>query len=273
VEQTLRALLDEQTASGTLGPGGKLPTERDLAERLAAPRSAVRRALDRLEGDGLIVRQVGRGTFLTEAADHHFSGAPPDTSPAEIMQVRLTIEPPIAALAARLATQADLDRITGFLDAGGRSDGFEAFEAQDAQLHRAIAQAAHNGLLMSMFDVMSTARALPVWGTLKRRTSTPGRRADYHRGHVRIVTALADRDPDGAATAMRPSPGQRRLLTGLAPPAQWHLRAPQNEPAGTIEPGPATAMGRLRGTWRPRWDVCGGRDLSPGGWPEWGRSG
>ena len=203
VEQTLRALLDEQTASGTLGPGGKLPTERDLAERLAAPRSAVRRALDRLEGDGLIVRQVGRGTFLTEAADHHFSGAPPDTSPAEIMQVRLTIEPPIAALAARLATQADLDRITGFLDAGGRSDGFEAFEAQDAQLHRAIAQAAHNGLLMSMFDVMSTARALPVWGTLKRRTSTPGRRADYHRGHVRIVTALADRDPDGAATAMR----------------------------------------------------------------------
>lgn len=203
VEQTLRALLDEQTVNGTLGPGGKLPTERALAERLAAPRSAIRRALDGLEGDGLIVRHVGRGTFLTEAADHHFRGAPPDTSPAEIMQVRLTIEPPIAALAARLANQADLDRITGFLDAGGRSDGFEAFEAHDSHLHRAIAQAAHNGLLMSTFDVMSTARALPVWGTLKRRTSTPERRAAYHRGHIRIVTALTDRDPGGAETAMR----------------------------------------------------------------------
>lgn len=203
VEQALRALLEEQTANGTLGPGGKLPTERDLAARLPAPRSAVRRALDSLERDGLIVRHVGRGTFLTDTADHHLSGAPPDTSPAEIMQVRLTIEPPIAALAARSANQADLDRITGCLQAGGRCDSFETFEAQDSKLHRAIAQAAHNGLLIAMFDVMSTARALPVWGSLKRRTSTAERRQAYHRGHALIVTALADRDPAGAEAAMR----------------------------------------------------------------------
>jgi DNA-binding FadR family transcriptional regulator len=202
-EQSLRALLEEQTASGTLGPGGRLPTERELVARLAAPRSAIRRALAGLEHDGLIIRHVGRGTFLTETADHQFSSAPPDTSPAEIMQVRLTIEPPIAALAARLANQADLDRIAGFLQAGGRCDSFEAFEVQDSRLHRAIAQAAHNGLLISMFDVMSTARALPVWGSLKRRTSTAQRRASYHEGHTRIVTALADRDPAGAEAAMR----------------------------------------------------------------------
>jgi DNA-binding FadR family transcriptional regulator len=203
VEQTLRTLLEEQTANGTLGPGGKLPTERDLAARLPAPRSAVRRALDSLERDGLIVRHVGRGTFLTETAGHHLSSAPPDTSPAEIMQVRLTIEPPIAALAARSANQADLDRITGFLQAGGRCDSFESFEVQDSRLHRAIAQAAHNGLLLSMFDVMSTARALPVWGSLKRRTSTPERRLSYHHGHTLIVKTLADRDPAGAEAAMR----------------------------------------------------------------------
>jgi DNA-binding FadR family transcriptional regulator len=119
------------------------------------------------------------------------------------MQVRLTIEPPIAALAARSANQADLDRITACLQAGGRCDSFETFEAQDSKLHRAIAQAAHNGLLMSMFDVMSTARALPVWGSLKRRTSTPERRLGYHHGHTLIVTALADRDPAGAEAAMR----------------------------------------------------------------------
>jgi DNA-binding FadR family transcriptional regulator len=203
VEQTLRSLLEDQTASGTLGPGGKLPTERDLAGHLAAPRSEVRRALANLERDGLITRHVGRGTFLTEAASHRFSGAPPDTSPAEIMQVRLTVEPPIAALAARLANQADLDRITGYLEAGGRSGSYEDFETQDSHLHRAIAQAAHNGLLMTMFDVMSTARALPVWGSLKRRTSTPARRAGYHEQHTRIVTALSERDPAGAEAAMR----------------------------------------------------------------------
>ena len=54
-----------------------------------------------------------------------------------------------------------------------------------------------------MFDVMNTARALPVWGSLKRRTSTPELRACYHEEHSAIVHALADRDPRGADEAMR----------------------------------------------------------------------
>jgi len=203
VEQALRRLVDEGAADGTLGPGAKLPTERDLVDRLAAPRSAVRRALDAMEHEGLVVRHVGRGTFLTEAAHRPADGAPADTSPAEIMQVRLVIEPPVAALAARVATQADLDRITTCLDRGGASDDFEGFEAWDAKLHRGIAEAAHNGLLMNMFDVMNTARALPVWGSLKRRTSSPERRRCYHTEHTAIVDALHDRDPDGAQDAMR----------------------------------------------------------------------
>lgn len=201
IEQSLRALLDEQAADGSWGPGSKLPTERDLVVRLGAPRSAVRRALDTLETEGRVVRHVGRGTFLTESR-HHSSDAPPDTSPAEIMGVRLVIEPPVAALAARVATPADLERITGHLDAGGRADTFEVFEACDAQLHRAIARAAHNQLLLTMFDVMNTARALPVWGSLKRRTSTPERRSEYHHEHRAVVDALVDRDPAAASAAM-----------------------------------------------------------------------
>lgn len=203
VDQSLRALLDEGAADGTLVPGSKLPTERALVQRLAAPRSAIRRALDLLESEGVVVRHVGRGTFLTEVSRRHSDGAPPDTSPAEIMQVRLLLEPPVAALAARLATQADLDRITACLDRGGASADFEGFEAWDAKLHRSVAEAAHNGLLMNMFDVMNTARALPVWGSLKRRTSSPERRRCYHAEHTVIVEALRDRDPDGAHSTMR----------------------------------------------------------------------
>jgi DNA-binding FadR family transcriptional regulator len=203
VEQSLRELLTEGADRGTLVPGSKLPTERDLVQRLAAPRSAVRRALEALEHEGLITRHVGRGTFLTEAATRKVDGAPADTSPAEIMQVRLLLEPEVAALAARVANQADLARIAECLDAGGASEDFEGFESWDARLHRAIAQAAHNGLLMNMFDVLNTARALPVWGTLKRRTSTPERRRCYHAEHTAIVDALRDRDPDGAGHAMR----------------------------------------------------------------------
>lgn len=53
-----------------------------------------------------------------------------------------------------------------------------------------------------MFDVMNTARALPVWGSLKRRTSRPERRRCYHAEHTAVVDALRDRDPDGAHRAM-----------------------------------------------------------------------
>ena len=56
---------------------------------------------------------------------------------------------------------------------------------------------------MNMFDVLNTARALPVWGTLKRRTSTPERRRAYHEQHTAIVDALIDRDPEGAEAVMR----------------------------------------------------------------------
>ena len=195
-------MLEEQTASGRLVPGSKLPTERALVEELDAPRSAIRRALADLETEGLIIRHVGRGTFLAENL-HARADAPPDTSPAEIMGVRLLLEPPVAALAARLATGADLVAISNCLAEGAAATEFEPFEAADARLHRAIAHAAHNTLLMSMFDVMNTARSLPVWGSLKRRTSSPERRACYHREHEDIVTALADRDPAGAETAMR----------------------------------------------------------------------
>ena len=105
VEKSLRELLVQGAESGTLGPGSKLPTERALVEQLSAPRSAVRRALENLEHEGLITRHVGRGTFLTEAVTHKVDGAPADTSPAEIMQVRLLLEPQVATLAARMATR------------------------------------------------------------------------------------------------------------------------------------------------------------------------
>lgn len=202
VEHAIRALVTEGVQDGTLTPGAQLPTERALVDRLGAPRSAIRRALELLEREGLVVRHVGRGTFLTDAATQA-AAAPADTSPTEIMQVRQLLEPQITMLAARAATQADLTRITTALESGAKATDFQNFEQADATLHRNIALAAHNGLLMSMFDVMNTARSLPIWGTLKHRTSTPDLRRAYHQEHTAIVEALHDRDPQNAAEAMR----------------------------------------------------------------------
>ncbi|MGP0225254.1 FadR/GntR family transcriptional regulator [Paenarthrobacter sp. NCHU4564] len=200
--KTLRTMLLDGLAAGTLGPGSKVPTERELVKQLSTSRNSIRRALAQLENEGLLIRHVGRGTFLSEAVATA-SASPSDTSPATIMQARLVIEPPLASVAAMTATLSDLELIRGHLIEGASADGFEAFESKDAELHRAIAAASRNGVMVRMFDVMNAARALPVWGDRKRQTSTPERRRLYHQDHVVIVEALLGRDPEGAEAAMR----------------------------------------------------------------------
>jgi DNA-binding FadR family transcriptional regulator len=218
VERRLRELLTTGADGVHFGPGAKLPTERELVDLLSAPRSAVRRALAALERDELVVRHVGRGTFVAEHASSAQLRAPADTSPAEIMQARSLLEPRIAQLAARAAHRADLDRIDHCLHRGGSAGDHAEFEAWDAELHRAIAGSAHNSLLLHLFDTMNAARDLPVWGSLKRRNSTPQRRATYHAEHGAIVAALHDRDPDAASAAM--AEHLRRVTAGLLGP-EW----------------------------------------------------
>src|ERR671912_1127811 len=61
----VRDFIVNAAADGSLTPGSRLPTERELAKRFAVPRNAVRRTLAQLEAEGSITRHVGRGTFLT----------------------------------------------------------------------------------------------------------------------------------------------------------------------------------------------------------------
>lgn len=61
VERSIRDLI----ASGQLRPGGRLPSERQLAEQLAAGRTTVRLVLMKLTTEGVIRSEHGRGYFVT----------------------------------------------------------------------------------------------------------------------------------------------------------------------------------------------------------------
>src|SRR5579862_494119 len=85
-----------------LGPGSRLPTERQLAADLGITRTGVRHALAALEADGRISREVGRGTFLRAAAASSPGGGAPaeggpltatDFAPADVMTIRRMLEP------------------------------------------------------------------------------------------------------------------------------------------------------------------------------------
>src|SRR5258707_10267798 len=79
----LAGLILAESGRAGLRPGARLPTERRLAADLGVTRSGIRLALAALEADGLISREVGRGTFLRDAAASALVAAPrgePDAS-------------------------------------------------------------------------------------------------------------------------------------------------------------------------------------------------
>lgn len=199
-DRRVRRWLDELITQRSLVPGDRLPAERELAERLAVPRGAVRRVLARLEQDGRVTRTVGRGTHLTRW-DAPADGLP-ETSAAALMQARAALEPTLAALAASAARPEDLDRLHHLVAVGSLEEDYEKRMIADALMHRSIARATHNAMLVALYDTLDRAWDLPVWSSLKRGSWTPERAAVYHRGHVAVVVAISARDPRGAHAAM-----------------------------------------------------------------------
>ena len=191
-------------AEGTLEPGARLPTERELARRFGMPRHAVRRTLAQLEAEGAITRHVGRGTFLarTEGFEAIPSSGVAHTSPGELMEARLRIEPALAELIVTNATPADFARMENCLERAEKASTLDEFELWDAALHQALAEATHNRFVIRVLSLVTAVRRQAEWGKLKDRIVTPDRRLRYQEEHREIVRTLKERDAERARSAI-----------------------------------------------------------------------
>jgi DNA-binding FadR family transcriptional regulator len=195
----LRDTILDQLQAGQWRAGDRLPTERELSSRFNVSRTTVRKALLELKAQGLIEQTVGSGTFVTEDAGARLGwrvqqNPSQHTSPAALMETHPTPKPAIIEMAIRNANQADLQRMDACCDNAERAETLEAFEHWDAELHQAIADAAHNSFVANVFTLMKTVRAQGDWGQLKKKSVTPERRLAYQTEHRAIVEALRDRD-------------------------------------------------------------------------------
>jgi len=189
-----------------LGLNDRLPPERELCGRLGVTRTALRNALATLEAEGQLWRRVGKGTFVGAQPIDDFADIATITSrtnPAEVMSARRLFEPELARVAALNATAADIDEMYVCLAKSRAAANWRQYESWDNRLHRVVAQATGNTLLLALFDTMNAVRRAVAWGRL--RQSKPKPAADHHSftEHADIVAAIAERDRDRAATAMR----------------------------------------------------------------------
>lgn len=211
-------ILAEALRAG-LGPGSRLPTERKLSVDLGVTRSSIRHALDLLQAQGRISREVGRGTFLLDGPQRRQADPPAAPvriededrtavaaagfAPADVMAVRRLLEPPAMSLVVAWATTADLEQMDRCLAGGDSAASYEEFEVWDLALHRTIMAASHSPLLVAIYASIEAARHGQVWGDLKRRSASPEHREQYQADHRAIVSALHARDSAQAVEAMR----------------------------------------------------------------------
>ena len=202
----LREAIYAQLRNRQWRAGHRIPTERALGDQFGLARSTVRRVLHEFKQRGLITQTVGSGTYVSEQAPAllvDMATPTPDlaalaTSPAELMAARLVIEPALVEMVTGNANAADFRRMDDCNDQAEAATTLEAFEHWDGQLHEAIADAAHNGFMSSVFRLMNQVRAQGEWGMLKRRSATPARRLEYQQEHRDLVAALKDRDAERA---------------------------------------------------------------------------
>ncbi|MCG6927576.1 MAG: PLP-dependent aminotransferase family protein [Acidobacteria bacterium] len=127
----IAAALEEDVASGALSPGTRLPTHRELADRLGVTVGTVSRAYAEAARRGLVTGEVGRGTFVggprEEAREVEGPEAPIDL--AQNHPPEPAAQPHRAALATSLAAltrQAGFGRLLNYPAAGGNAADREA---------------------------------------------------------------------------------------------------------------------------------------------------
>lgn len=188
------------------GPGTRLPPERKLADELGLSRAEIRKLLARLEDEGRLSREVGRGTFVRPAYPDTATDRgtlEKSTSPREAMEARLVIEPELASLAAINATHKQIEAMRALAKQMRNSKTWKVYEQLDVRLHLLIAEAAGNKLLVAVHEIVNEVRRAVVWKWLDTRPVGPPPDYSSFSEHDTIIDAIEKRDRAGALEAMR----------------------------------------------------------------------
>ncbi|MHB2267099.1 FadR/GntR family transcriptional regulator [Aliihoeflea sp. PC F10.4] len=184
----------------------QLPAERELAQSMAVGRRAVRRALEVLEAEGIIWRRQGKGTFIGNgpaSSSDSLTDLATRTSPGDMMETRLVLEPGIARLAALRASREDIDALERLSRRAATAVDDDGWELWDSVFHRRIAECAGNYMLAALLDAIQRVRQEPEWRNLRASTRTEERRQRVFREHDEIVAAISSRNGQAAEQAMR----------------------------------------------------------------------
>ncbi|WP_065332891.1 FadR/GntR family transcriptional regulator [Tritonibacter mobilis] len=190
---------------GEFSTNGRLPPERVLAEKLAISRTQLRGVLDALAKEGLIFRRHGQGTFLqpppVQGAER-LSALARRVSPRDLMEVRLDLEPALAAHAATRGSTEDKYRLLHLMEDSLMAPDLESYERADDIFHYKIAQMAGNPVFLSLFEEIRTLRQAADWKRTRREALGLEEIGEFSTLHSAIANAICAGSAEAARSAM-----------------------------------------------------------------------
>jgi GntR family transcriptional repressor for pyruvate dehydrogenase complex len=196
---------------GILRPGERLPSERELSDRLGVSRPSLRDAVGDLQERGLLSARAGAGIFVADVLGSAFSDglvklfAGHDEAVFDYIAFRRDMEGLAAERAARFASDTDLLVVNSVFEKmkAAHSKRNPAQEARlDAEFHLSIIEASHNVIMLhmmrSMFQLLREGVFYNRQVMFKQRTT----RSLLLEQHGAINQALQNRDPATARDAV-----------------------------------------------------------------------
>ena len=203
--------IEELILRGILRPGERLPSERELADRMNVSRPSLRDAIGALQDQGLLTAKPGAGVYVADVLGSAFAPALTqlfarhDEAVFDYLSFRRDMEGLAAERAARLASDTDLQVVQAVFDKMEAAHAKRSAEEEaqlDAQFHMAIIEASHNVVMLhmmrSMYQLLREGVFYNRQVMFKQRT-TRGALLDQHRA---INDALQARDPVAARAAV-----------------------------------------------------------------------
>lgn len=203
--------IEQLILRGILRPGERLPSERDLADRMGVSRPSLREAISELQAEGLLTSRAGAGIFVADVLNSAFSPALTrlfsnhDEAMFDYLSFRRDIEGLAAERAARLASDSDLKVIQAIFDRMETAQSKRNAQDEavlDAQFHSAIIEVSHNVIMLHMMRAMYDLLERGVFfnrQVMFRQRTTRAALLDQHRA---INDALQARDPAEARAAV-----------------------------------------------------------------------
>ncbi len=181
----------------------RLPSERYLATQFSAARGTVRAALMRLEQAKLVRRKFGSGTFVTYNNQFDQEDIAEGTSPLDLIETRLAIEPHVVKLVVTNANHRDLIKLKKALEhvVSSNTDP-NAFSTADEAFHLTLAHCSQNPLLVWMYQRINDIRAHSQWSERKNNILSAQKITIYNQQHTELLRLILRRDMAGAVRAM-----------------------------------------------------------------------